>query len=131
MGTLAVQERQQRRVAGAMMAAGIGKLLPTRSPAKPEDEAKATEVYASKLAQDAIKDLKGFSFEHDPVRVQKVQTRFPKALETTKGPIQMRESLEYYWTGRRGRGKHKQFCLLKAETDLDGRPWRASVMCTS
>lgn len=127
MGTLAVQERQQRRVAGAMMAAGIGKLLPTRSPATREDEAKATKVYASDVAKKAIRNLKGFSFEPEAVRVQRVDTRFPK---TTRGP-KRRQSLEYYWIGRRVRGEHKQLCLLKAETDLYGRPWRASVTYTS
>jgi Peptidase family C25 len=131
IGTLAVQERQQRRVAGAMMAAGIGKLLPIRSPAEPEDEAKATEVYASEVAQDAIKDLKGFSFEHEAVRVQRVDTRFPDSPETMRGPIQERQSLEYYWTGKRERGGNKQLCLLKVETDLKSRPWRVSVTHTS
>jgi Peptidase family C25 len=131
MGTLAVQERQQRRVVGRMMAAGIGKLLPTRSPATYEEEAKATEVYASKVAKDAIKNLKGFSFEPEAVRVQRVDTRFPDLLETKGGLIQIRQSLEYYWTGKRERGGHKQLCLLKVETDLQSTPWRASITHTS
>jgi hypothetical protein len=131
VGTLAVQERQQRRVAGAMMAAGIGKLLPTRSPATPEDKAKATEVFASKVAKDAMKNLKGFSFEPEAVQVQIVDTRFPDSPEITRGPIQRRQSLEYYWSGKRKYGENKQLCLLKVETDLQRRPWRASVMYTS
>jgi len=131
VGALAVQERQQRRVAGAMMAAGIGKLLPTRYPATREQEAKATEVFASKVAKDAIKNLKGFSFEPEAVRVQRVDTRFPDSPEAMRGPIQRRQSLEYYWAGKRERGGHKQLCLLKVETNLQSRPWRVSVMNTS
>jgi hypothetical protein len=131
VGTLAVQERQQRRVAGAMMAAGIRQLHPTRSPATREQKAKANEVFASKVAKDAMKNLKGFSFKPEAVRVQKVETQFRDSPETTRGPIQKRQSLEYYWSGRRVRGVHSQLCLLRAETDLEGRPWRASVMHTS
>jgi hypothetical protein len=127
---LAIQERRQRRVARAMVAAGIRDLLPTRSPATPEEENKATEVFASNIAKDAIKNLKGFSIKTNAVRVQRVDTRFPESPET-KGPIQTRRSLEYYWSGERDRIGHKQLCLLKVEADLQGRPWRASVMYTS
>jgi hypothetical protein len=131
VGTLAVQEREQRRVAGAMMAAGIRKLLPTRSRATYEEEAKASEVYASDVAKDAMKNLRGFAFEPEAVRVQRVATQFRDSQETTRGPIQRRQSLEYYWSGRRVRGEHNQLCLLRVETDLEGKPWRASVMHTS
>jgi hypothetical protein len=131
VGTLAAQERQQRRVAGAMVATGIRKLLPTRSPATHEEEAYATKVFASDIAQDALKNLKGFRFEPEAARVQRLDTDFPDPSETTRGPIQRRQSLEYYWSGRRVRGEQNQLCLLRAETDLEGRPCRASVMHTS
>ena len=86
---------------------------------------------AKRIAKDAIKNLKGFNIKPTAVRVQRVDTRFPDSPETTRGPLQRRQSLEYYWSGQRDRGEHKQLCLLKAETDLEGRPWRASVMYTS
>ena len=131
MSTLAIQERQQRRVAAEMMAAGIRKLLPTRLPATREEEAKATEVFASDVAKDVVKNIKGFSFEPKNVRVRRVDTRFPDSPETTRGSIQRRQSLEYYWCAHRVRGEHRQLCLLRVETDLQSRPCRASVMYTS
>jgi hypothetical protein len=127
---LAIQERRQRRVARAMVAKGIRDLLPTRSPATSEEEDKATEVFASDIAKAAIKNLQGFGIEPNAVRVQRVDTRFPES-SATRGLIQTRRSLEYYWSGQRVRDYHKQLCLLRVEADLHGRPWRASVMYTS
>jgi Peptidase family C25 len=127
---LAVQERRQRRVARALVAAGLRDLLPIRSPATDDDEDKAPEVFDSAIAKGAIKNLEGFSIEPNAVRVQRVDTRFPE-LPETRGPIQTRQSLEYYWSGKRVRGEQKQLCFLKVETDLQRRPWRASVMYTS
>jgi hypothetical protein len=130
---LAVQERRQRRAARVMVATGIRELLPTRSPATPAEEAKATEVFASDLAKDAIKKLKEFSIEPTAARVRRVDSRFPDSRKTRRDPsaIRRRRSLEYYWSGQRYRAGHKQLCLLKVETDRVGRPWRTSVMYTS
>jgi hypothetical protein len=125
--TLAVQERRQRRVARELIAAGVRGLLPTRSqsPATDDEKGMAPQVYASDIAQDAIKNIKEFTIDPADFQVQKVDVRFPK------GPIRGRQSLEYHWRGQRDRGGDKQLCLLKVETDRAGRPWRASVMYTS
>jgi hypothetical protein len=71
------------------------------------------------------------SHRETAVRVQRVDTRFPDSTETARGPIKRRQSLEYYWSGKRKRGGDKQLCLLRVETDLQSRPWRTSVMYTS
>jgi len=44
-----------------------------------------------------------------------------------------RQSLEFYWSGKRNRGGQTQFCLLKAETDRKGKivPGRTAVTYTS
>jgi hypothetical protein len=130
---LAVQERRQRRSSRALVAAGIRDLLPTRSPATSDEEALAPQVFASKLAQDAIKNLSLFGIEETAARVQRVDSRFPDSPATATDPnlIKRRRSLEYYWRGQRDRGDHKQLCLLKVETDRKGNPWRTSVMYTS
>ncbi len=103
-------------------------LIPTRSPATYEEKAKATKVFASKLAKDAITNLKGFRIEPNATQVQRVETRsrFPGD-GTDASAIKTRQSLEYYWHGQRIRGEHKQLCLLRVETDPQARPWRASV----
>lgn len=132
---LALQERRQRRVARAMIGAGLRDLLPTRSPATDEEQSWATGVYDSEIAQDAINKLKGFSIDRKAVRVQRVDTEFPDSPATAKDAtaIKKRQSLEYYWSGKRDRGEgtDKQLCLLRVETDRKGRPWRASMMSTS
>jgi hypothetical protein len=130
---LAIQERRQRRASRVLVAAGIHELLPTRSPAAPKEEAKATDVFASDLAKDAIKNLKEFSIKPTAARVRRVHSRFPASPETSKDPsvIRKRRSLEYYWSGQRDRGDHKQLCLLKVEADQHGKPWRTSATYTS
>jgi Peptidase family C25 len=128
---LVVQERRQRRVARQITAAAVRKLLPTRSPATDEDEAKALAVFASDMATKARESLKGFSIDQNAVHVQKVDTGFPDLPAIKKGPAQSRQALEYYWRGKRDYGGHKQLCLLRVETDRQRRPWRASVMYTS
>jgi hypothetical protein len=132
---LAIQERRQRRVARALIGAGMRNLLPTRYNVTAEEKDKATEVFTSKLAQDAIKNLKGFNIRPTAVRVHRLDTRFPESPETARdrSAVKSRQSLEFYWHGKRDRGgeQDKQLCLLKVETDLQRRPWRASVLCTS
>lgn len=132
---LAVQERRQRRVARALVGAGMRDLLPTRLPATAEEKGWAQQVYNSELAQAAIKKLKGFKIESKTVRVQRLETQFPDSPATVTDPnaVKRRESLEYYWSGKRDRGESqdKQLCLLKVETDREGKPWRASVIHTS
>jgi hypothetical protein len=116
-----------------MVAAGIRELLPTRLDATDTEKDKATHVFASNLVKDAIKKLNEFSIEPTVSRVQREDSRLPDLPATVTDPsaIKRRESLEYYWRGLRDRGDHKQLCLLKVETDPEGRPWRTSVMYTS
>jgi Peptidase family C25 len=133
-GELAVQERHQRRLVRAMLATGIRDFLPTRSDGTPAERAMAEDVF--KTAQDMIpkdsaKKLKEFAIKPAAVRVKRVNSRLPALPGTAGGPIQRRKSLEYYWSGRRGRGGHKQLCLLKAVTDPQGKVSRASVMYSS
>jgi len=133
-GELAVQERQQRRVARAMLAAGIRDFLPTRSSATPAQAAMAKDVFKSAqdmIPKDSVKKLKTFGIKPTAARVKRVNSRLPAFPETPSGPIRRRKSLEYYWSGRRGRGAHKQLCLLKAVTDPHGKVSRASVMYSS
>ena len=87
-----------------MVAAGIRDLLPTRSPATPEDEAKATEVFASDIAKDAIKNLKGFSIETDRRPSAKSGYAVPRFAGNRKGPIASKGANRWstYWSGRAG-----------------------------
>ena len=110
VGTFAVQERQQRRVAGAMMAAGIGKLLPTRLPAEPEEEAKATEVYASELPK-GHREPQGVQFRTRAGPSAKSADAVLQGAGNHERPHPNARIAGYYWTGRRGRGKQKQFCF--------------------
>jgi hypothetical protein len=130
---LSVQERRQRRVSRALIGKGMRKLFPKRSSAKAEEVAKATDVYASKIAQDVVKKLSGFTIDAKAVRVQRVKTKFPNSPATTtdSSEIKRRQSLEYHWCGKRDGPGQKQLCLLRVETDRDGRPCRASVTYTA
>jgi hypothetical protein len=127
---LAVQERRQRRVARALIADGVRNLLPTRSNITDAEKDKAKDVFESKIAQDAIKNIKEFSIDPAEVQVQKVNVRLPVSRAAKRNPVRSRQSLEYHWLGQRDRAGDKQFCLLKIETDLNRTPWRASVMYT-
>lgn len=133
-GELAVQERHQRRAARAMLAQGIRDFLPTKSDATEAETAMAKDVFKSAqdmIPKDSVRKLKEFGIKPAAARVKRVNSRLPALPGAPSGPIQRRKSLEYYWSGRRGRGKHKQLCLLKAVTDPQGKISRASVMYSS
>jgi Peptidase family C25 len=128
-GALAVQERRQRRVDRTIQATEIRESLPIRSPATPAEEAMAKYVFKSAqdmIPKDSVKKLKEFKIKPTAARVKRVNSRLP-----VLGPSERPQSLEYYWSGRRGRGEHKQVCLLRAETDRQGKVSRASVMYNS
>jgi hypothetical protein len=118
---LDAQERAQRRVIHARRAREIRKLLPKRGPATPADRARAKDVFnsaQSALGKHLIKELAKFEIKPAAARVAKLETRLG---------IQNRQSLEYYWGGKRVGDEQTQSCLMRAETDLEGNLYRAYV----
>jgi hypothetical protein len=118
---LDAQERAQRRVIHARRAREIRKLLPKRGPATPADRARAKDVFnsaQSALGKHLIKELTKFEIKPAAARVAKLETRLG---------IQNRQSLEYYWGGKRVGDEQTQSCLMRAETDLEGNLYRAYV----
>jgi hypothetical protein len=132
---LAVQERRQRRVARAKLATGIREFLPIRSPATRLQRGMAKDVFKSaqkEIGEDTVKKLKKFGIKPTAVQVKRVDVRLPTSPETSQDPsARKRQSLEFYWSGQRYRGGHKQLCSLKAETDRKGTLWSTSVMYSS
>jgi hypothetical protein len=126
---IAFQSRQRRRDARAKLADGIRSCLPTLSDATDAEKAMAGGVFISaqkRISKDDSDKLKQFNVKPTAVQVKRVDAPVPGSQET-------RQSLEYYWSGKRKRGGHKQFCLLKAETDRKGKlvPGRTAVLYTS
>jgi Peptidase family C25 len=126
---LAFQSRHRRRDARAKLAAGIRSCLPTRSDATDAEKAMAEDVFISAkkgISKDDIEKLEQFNIKPTAVQVKRVDAPLPDSPET-------RQSLEYYWSGKRNRGGQKQFCLLKSETDRKGKlvPGRTAVLYTS
>ncbi len=130
---LAFQSRWRRRDARAKLAVGLRECLPTRSDATGEFKTMAEDVFTKakeKILKDNIdieKLIKTYKFKATSVQVKKVDAPLP-------GSEEKRESLEFYWRGKRDRGDgHNQFCLLKAETDPKGKlvPGRTAVLYTS
>jgi hypothetical protein len=136
-GGLAVPGRRRRRVAREKLATGIRDFLPTRSDATDAEKAMAKDVFSEArkaIASDDIKRLKKFGIKRTTAaEVKRVDAPVPASAEVPQVPrrVQRRQSLEYYWCGQRDRGQHKQFCLLKAETDRQGVLSRASVVYSS
>lgn len=115
------QERGQRRLIHARRAREIYKLLPKRAPATPADRTRAKDVYdraKRALGKHVMKKLAKFEIKPAAARVTKLETRLG---------IQNRQSLEYYWGGKRIGDAQTQTCLMRAETDLDGNLYRAYV----
>jgi hypothetical protein len=80
----------------------------------------------NKISKHDKGKLEQFNIKPTPVQVKKVDAPMPGSQET-------RQSLEFYWSGKRKRGGRRQFCLLKAETDRKGKlvPGRTAVLYTS
>jgi hypothetical protein len=126
---LAFQSRQRRRDARAKLAEGLRSCLPTRSDAGDAEKAIAADVFVrakNKISKHDKGKLEQFNIKPTPVQVKKVDAPMPGSQET-------RQSLEFYWSGKRKRGGRRQFCLLKAETDRKGKlvPGRTAVLYTS
>lgn len=133
---LSLQERRQRRVARAHMAAQIRELLPVRSRAKPAASAMAKKVFnkaTSSSAKGFMTGPKEFRTKPAAARVEKLNTVLPVPTAARKRPgfIRSRQSLQYYWSERHVRDGHKRIRLLKAETDQEGNLWRTSVIHSS
>lgn len=129
---LAAKDRDLRRVVRKLEAWQIRQLLPKRARAAPS-RATVKKVYDSAqlaLKKHVIEELKEFRIKPTTVRVQKVDMPLHAEGETWKAP---RQSLEYYWSGRRVRDGQKQIRVLRAETDLDGNllPHRTAVIYSS
>jgi peptidase C25-like protein len=126
-----VQSRWRRRDARARLAAGIRDCLPTRSDATKDEKDRAKAVFKSakeeiRKAKQGVTKLRKFGIKATAVQVKRVDAPLPKSKET-------RQSLEYYWRGKRDRGGQTQFCVLKTETDRDGNlvPGRTTLTYTS
>jgi hypothetical protein len=129
---LAAKDRELRRVVRKLEAWQIRQLLPKRARATPS-RATVKKVYSDaqlELKKHVIEELKEFRIKPTTVRVQKVEIPVHAEGEARKAP---RQSLEYYWSGRRVRDGQKQIRVLKAETDLDGNllPHRTAVIYSS
>jgi len=138
----ALQERRQRRLFRAQMADQIRGVLPNRSAGKGAARVRAGGLYF------AVKDLlkkraRTFGFTRSRVRVHKLETRFTGVEAAAAGfrfagakrarvsAASRRESYEYYWTGRRRLGRHKEIRLVRVETDVQGRILRSRIVESS
>jgi hypothetical protein len=139
---LASQERRQRRVVRAQLAAQIRDLLPKRIAATAQAKAQARKVFQAAhaaLATRLVKELKSFGIKSTSARVEELQTplRAPAAAamglpgRAKVAALQNRRSLEYYFSGRRVRDGHKEIRLVKVETDPNGNVMRTAVVHSS
>ena len=125
---LAILSRRRRRDARAKLATGIRECLPKPSPATDADKALAGDVYTKaqkNVPKDDIKKLKEFGLNPAAVQVKRIDAAVPGS--------PCRRSLQFYWGGRRLRDRQKQFCVLRTETDLNGKlvPGSTKVLYTS
>lgn len=126
---LAIQSRRRRRDARAKLATGLRECLPIKKDATEAEKAMANDVLIraqKKIAKDEVEKFNKFNFKPTAVRVKKVDAPTPDSPEP-------RQSLEFYWSGKRKRGGQTQFCVLKAETNLKGKlvPGSTAVLYSS
>ena len=78
------------------------------------------------ISKEDKEKLETFQIKPTAVQVKRVDAPLPDSKET-------RQSLEFYWRGKRDRNGHNQFCVLKAEADRKGNlvPGRTAVIYTS
>ena len=90
--------------------------LPIKSDATKKEKAMAKDVFIKaqkKIAKDELEKFNKFNIKPTAVRVKRVDAPMPDSPEK-------RESLEFYWAGKRNRGGQTQFCVLRAETNRKG-----------
>jgi hypothetical protein len=132
------QERRQRRFLRTRMAEQLREVLPDRLPAGSAAIARSAKVFeaARALLGD---DTKTFGLKPRQARVDKLETTLPRPLAARKGSravanarnVGPKQSIEYYWSGRRILEGHKQIRLVKVETDTAGNVIRSSVLHAS
>jgi hypothetical protein len=132
---LLAEERRQRRVVRVQMAREIRKLLPEPLRVTPTQRARAqklfTKAQATPTMKEDIKRFKRFAIKPTAVRVERLHTTF-RGPAAQNAAITCRESVEYYWSGQRvSSDGQKRICLLKAETDANGKLWRTEVIRSS
>jgi len=134
---LELQERRQRRVMRAQLAQQIREMLPVRTGVKRVPAARASKLF--KAARKMLEgDHRAFRFRPHAPRVDRLETRLPGTAAPVRAgiaaaarPVGKRESVEYYWSGRRVLDGHKQIRLLKVETDIQGNVLRSAVLHSS
>jgi hypothetical protein len=139
---LMAEERLQRRVVRAQLGDQIRGLLPTRTSATRSAVARARQVFRAAeaaLGAGLVKSIKSFGVRPSSVRVHKLDTPLqgPVAAAGLKRggrrrkTARSRQSIEYYWSGRRVRNGHREIRLVKVETDLKGNVLRTSLVHSS
>jgi hypothetical protein len=130
-GLLAIQSRRRRRDARAKLAEGLRECLPIKKDATDAEKAMAKDVFIKaqnqkEISKGDIEKLKQFKIKPTAARVKRVDAPTPDSPEP-------RQSLEFYWSGKRNRGGQMQVCVLKAETDLKGKlvPGSTAVLYSS
>ena len=137
VSALAFQERQLRRFVSAQTAKQIREVLPVRATGRGTAVARVARIF--EVARTAFEeDPQAFGIQAKEVRVEHLKTRLPRpaavrfgvALAKTR-PFDKRQSIEYYWSGRRVQDGHKQVRLIKVETDTKGNVLRTAVLHSS
>jgi len=132
------QERRQRRFLRGQMAEQMREVLPDRSPAGGAAIARSAKVFEEAraiLGEEAEK----FGLMPQQARVDKLETKLPRQFTALKASravasarnVGTKQSIEYYWSGRRILEGHKQIRLVKVETDTAGNVIRSSVVHAS
>ena len=132
------QERRQRRFLRTRMAEQLREVLPDRLPAGSAAIARSAKVFEAVRALLG-EDTKTFGLKPRQARVDKLETTLPRPLAARKGSravanarnVGPKQSIEYYWSGRRILEGHKQIRLVKVETDTAGNVIRSSVLHAS
>ena len=113
-------------------------MLPVRTAAGRAVVARAAKIF--QVARAVFEeDPRAFGLRASAVRVEHLETRLPvppaaarRALARAKSqPPRTRQSIEYYWSGRRVLDGHKQIRLIKVETDTKGNVLRSAVVHSS
>jgi hypothetical protein len=132
------QERRQRRFLRTQIAEQIRAVLPSRTPAARGAVARSGKIFRTVQA-DFDGDLKAFGIRPQKARVVNVETMLPAPLAAFKRGVSrvlakrdtVRQSLEYYWSGRRILDGHKQVRLIKVETDKAGNVLQSTILHSS
>ena len=136
------EERVQRRLYRAQLATQIRRALPARTVASRAAVGRAGKLFG--LVQDLLRgNSKAFGFSKGRVKVQRLETRFSDVQPATAGPRALRaparrtavpkgrETVQYYWSGRKVVAGHVEIRLARVETDAKGQVLRTRVVQSS